>query len=69
MSRHPRRTVKPADRTIRVWSSARDITDENPAAWPWPYSDWYEQGWRPAEGPNSSGGSGGGVGTSALHGT
>ena len=31
----------------RVWSNGGDVTDENPAAWPWPWSAYYAQGWRP----------------------
>lgn len=45
---------KPADRTLRVWCDGRDITDEDPRTWHWPYSDWFTQGWRPAAGPNSA---------------
>lgn len=44
---------RPTVRTLRVWSNARDITDEDPTMWPWPYSDWWAQGWRPAAGPNA----------------
>lgn len=62
---------KPADRTLRVWCDGRDITDENPTSWQWPYSDWFAQGWRPLEGPNASlpGLVEGGVGRSATHST
>lgn len=49
-----RRTEKPADRTIRVWNEGQDVTDGDPAAWPWPYSEWWEAGWRPAGGPNAT---------------
>lgn len=49
-----RRTEKPADRTLRVWNDGHDVTDCDPAAWPWPYSEWWAAGWRPAEGPNST---------------
>ena len=44
----------PTDRTLRVWNNGHDITDDNPATWNWPYSDWWAAGWRPAEGPNSA---------------
>ena len=70
MPRHrPYEAVRPADRTLRVWSNGRDLTDEDPATWGWPYSDWYAQGWRPAAGPNSAGALPGGVPMAGLHGT
>ena len=70
MPRHrPYEAVRPADRTLRVWSNGRDVTDEDPHTWDWPYSDWYAQGWRPAAGPNSEGWIPGGVPPAGLHGT
>lgn len=50
--RGPYQAQAPGDRTLRVWSSGRDITDEDPRTWGWPYADWWEQGWRPESGPN-----------------
>ncbi|MDZ4044696.1 MAG: hypothetical protein U1E32_02825 [Rhodoglobus sp.] len=65
------RAPKPTDRALRVWHDGRDITDDDPATWGWPYSDWFAQGWRPAGGPNSTlpGLVDGGIGTAPLHGT
>jgi len=32
----------------RVWRNGQDITDTvPPEQWPWPYSMYYGQGWRP----------------------
>jgi len=70
MARHrPYEAARPADRTLRVWSNGRDLTDEDPATWEWPYSDWYAQGWRPLDGPNSNGWVEGGRPPAGLHGT
>lgn len=54
MSRTSRSAPKPALRTIRVWFEGRDVTDEDPALWPWPWDQHWADGWRPAEGPNST---------------
>lgn len=62
-------TERPADRTLRVWRDVRDVTDGDPASWGWPYSDWYADGWRPAEGPNSGGYIPGGRAGTPLHST
>lgn len=32
---------------LRVWSEGRDITNEPPETWPWPWSKYYAEGWRP----------------------
>jgi hypothetical protein len=37
----------------RVWSRGRDVTDESPESWPWPWSKYWAAGWRPDNGPNS----------------
>lgn len=42
------------DRTIRVWADGRDVTDEDPSTWHWPYTEYWAQGWRPEAGPNST---------------
>lgn len=67
--RGPYEAQRPSDRTLRVWSNGHDLTDLDPATWEWPYSDWYAQGWRPVDGPNSEGAIPGGVPTAGLHGT
>lgn len=33
----------------RVWLEGRDITDEDPSTWPWPWSKYYALGWRPIQ--------------------
>lgn len=67
--RRPYEATRPADRTLRVWSNGRDVTDDDPRSWPWPYSDWYAQGWRPVDGPNRDGALPGGLPPAGLHGT
>lgn len=64
-----RRAPRPISRTLRVWHEGRDITDEAPTGWPWPYSDWWEQGWRPATGPNAAATDEAGVGPARAHST
>lgn len=36
-----------------VWDNGYNVTDNDPATWPWPYSKYYAEGWRPYSGPNA----------------
>ena len=31
----------------KVYRGGRDVTDDDPSTWPWPWSMYYAEGWRP----------------------
>lgn len=36
-----------------VWADGRDVTDQAPESWPWPYTKMWVEGWHPGSGPNA----------------
>lgn len=39
----------------KVYAGGRDVTDQPPETWPWPWSRYYAEGWRPWMPPASGG--------------